>query len=61
MEFLRGVFFLNPLMPALLKQLRVLQELACDEAYQKDSAMAAKLWEVSTQLTIDILKRMQQY
>jgi beta-lactamase regulating signal transducer with metallopeptidase domain len=32
MEFLRGAFFLNPLMPMLLKQLRNLQEFACDEA-----------------------------
>jgi membrane-bound lytic murein transglycosylase D len=32
LEFLRGAFFLNPLMPVLLKQLRSLQEFACDEA-----------------------------
>jgi beta-lactamase regulating signal transducer with metallopeptidase domain len=32
MELIRGVFFLNPLMPVLLKQLRELQEFACDEA-----------------------------
>jgi beta-lactamase regulating signal transducer with metallopeptidase domain len=32
MEFLRGAFFLNPLMPVLLQQLRSLQEFACDEA-----------------------------
>ena len=30
-------------------------------AYQQDSAMAAKLWDVSTKLTIDIVKRMQHY
>jgi beta-lactamase regulating signal transducer with metallopeptidase domain len=32
LELLRGVFFLNPLMPVLLKQVRGLQEFACDEA-----------------------------
>jgi len=32
MELTRGIFFLNPLMPMLLKQLRSLQEFACDEA-----------------------------
>jgi membrane-bound lytic murein transglycosylase D len=32
MEFLRGAFFLNPVMHVLLKQLRGLQEFACDEA-----------------------------
>jgi membrane-bound lytic murein transglycosylase D len=31
-ELLRGVFFLNPLLPLLLKRLRALQEFACDEA-----------------------------
>jgi NAD(P)-dependent dehydrogenase (short-subunit alcohol dehydrogenase family) len=34
---------------------------APQSAYQRDAAMAAKLWDVSTRLTIDILKRMQQY
>jgi WW domain-containing oxidoreductase len=29
--------------------------------YQQDAAMAAKLWEVSTRLNIDIVKRMQHY
>jgi beta-lactamase regulating signal transducer with metallopeptidase domain len=32
MEFLRGAFFLNPLLLVLLKQIRSLQEFACDEA-----------------------------
>lgn len=32
MEFLRGAFFLNPLLVLLLNQLRSLQEFACDEA-----------------------------
>lgn len=32
MEFLRGAFFLNPMVHVLLKQLRGLQEFACDEA-----------------------------
>jgi membrane-bound lytic murein transglycosylase D len=31
-ELLRGVFLLNPLLPVLLRQLRGLQEFACDEA-----------------------------
>jgi hypothetical protein len=31
-EFIRGIFFLNPVVPLLLKQLRSLQEFACDEA-----------------------------
>jgi NAD(P)-dependent dehydrogenase (short-subunit alcohol dehydrogenase family) len=30
-------------------------------AHQQDAAMAAKLWDVSTRLTIDIVKRMQHY
>ena len=34
---------------------------APQSAYQQDAAMAAKLWEVSTRLTIDIVKRMQHY
>ena len=34
---------------------------APQSAYQKDAAMAAKLWDVSNRLTIDILKRMQHY
>jgi membrane-bound lytic murein transglycosylase D len=32
MEFLRGAFFLNPVVHILLRQLRNLQEFACDEA-----------------------------
>jgi beta-lactamase regulating signal transducer with metallopeptidase domain len=32
MEFLRGAFFLNPVTHVLFKQLRDLQEFACDEA-----------------------------
>ena len=34
---------------------------APQSAYQQDAAMAAKLWEVSTRLTIDIVKRLQHY
>lgn len=34
---------------------------APQSAYQQDAAMAAKLWDVSTKLTIDIVKRMQHY
>jgi NAD(P)-dependent dehydrogenase (short-subunit alcohol dehydrogenase family) len=34
---------------------------APQSAYQQDAAMAARLWEVSTRLTIDIVKRMQHY
>lgn len=34
---------------------------APQSAHQQDGAMAAKLWDVSTRLTIDIVKRMQHY
>ena len=42
MEILRGVFFLNPLMPVLLKQLRELQEFACDEALIRSGRVVAR-------------------
>lgn len=34
---------------------------APQSAYQQDAAMAARLWDVSTELTVDIVKRMQHY
>jgi NAD(P)-dependent dehydrogenase (short-subunit alcohol dehydrogenase family) len=34
---------------------------APQSAYQQDAAMAARLWDVSTKLTVDIVKRMQHY
>jgi beta-lactamase regulating signal transducer with metallopeptidase domain len=42
MEFLRGAFFLNPLMPVLLRQVRGLQEFACDEALIRDRRVVAR-------------------
>jgi beta-lactamase regulating signal transducer with metallopeptidase domain len=42
MELLRGLFFLNPLMPVLLKQLHTLQELACDEALIRDHRVVVR-------------------
>src|SRR5262249_17156893 len=41
-ELLRGVFFLNPLVPVLLKLVRALQELACDEALVRGRGVAAR-------------------
>lgn len=41
LEFLRGVFLLNPLMPVLLNQIRSLQEFACDEALVRAGCVPA--------------------
>jgi len=44
-----------------LSQWLMENERSMQSAYQQDTAMAAKLWDVSTKLTIDIVKRMQHY
>jgi peptidoglycan lytic transglycosylase D len=41
-EFVRGFFFLNPVVPLLLKQLRSLQEFACDEALIRGRRVSAQ-------------------